>query len=57
MTQKPKLPPLPWSYYENPWGFVYIVDINNRKIATTWGTADEKIATAELLCDAAKEVA
>lgn len=50
------LPPLPWSYlitaspgkHEGS-GHVYIIDANGRKIANLWGTADEKMATCELI--------
>lgn len=53
------LPPLPWSYSTNAAvgkhegnGFVYLLDANGRKIASLWGTPAEKLATAELICDA-----
>jgi hypothetical protein len=56
MTLKPdaKLPPLPWSFHFNAYGFAYIVDANQRKIATMYGTPDEKILTAEVICEAVK---
>jgi hypothetical protein len=52
------LPPLPWSYQTvgpanepgNP--FVYLLDANGRKIASLWGKPAEKLAVAELICDA-----
>jgi len=54
------LPPRPWSFMSitpqgKPLGngHVYLLDANGRKIASLWGNADEKIATAELVCDAA----
>ena len=53
------LPPLPWSYQTNApvgahegTGFIYLLDANGRKIETLWGTPDEKLASAELICDA-----
>lgn len=51
------LPPLPWSFqtistYEGKVGFVYILDANGRKIASIWGKPSEKMAMAELICDA-----
>lgn len=57
---KEHLPPLPWSYQTNAVvgdhegnGFVYLLDANGRKIGTFWGKPDEKLAIAELVCDAA----
>lgn len=54
------LPPLPWSYQTNApvgqhegKGFIYLLDANGRKIGTLWGKPDEKLAMAELICDAA----
>lgn len=54
-----KLAPLPWSYSTNSLvgqhegsGFVYLLDANGRKIGTLWGSPDEKLASAELICDA-----
>lgn len=54
------LPPLPFSYLTNSGGngnpgFVYILDANGRKIASIWGKPSEKIAVAELICDASDE--
>lgn len=56
------LPPLPWSYQTNSpagkhegLGFVYLLDADGRKIGTFWGTPDEKLATATLVCDASDE--
>ena len=53
------LPPLPWSYQTNAPigqhegnGFLYLLDANGRKIGTFWGKPDEKLAIAELVCDA-----
>lgn len=51
------LPPLPYSYLTNSGGpgqvgFVYILDANGRKIASIWGKPTEKVAVAELICDA-----
>jgi hypothetical protein len=52
-----RLPPLPWTYVtiggpgDPGHGHVYIVDANNRKIASIWGKAQEKIAFAEAVCD------
>lgn len=55
------LPPLPWSYSTNApagqhegKGFVYLLDANGRKIGTVWGKPDEKLAVAELICDASE---
>jgi hypothetical protein len=55
------LPPRPWSYQSNTkpgahlgGGFVYLLDANGRKIGTVWGTPDEKLAIAELVCDASE---
>jgi hypothetical protein len=61
MTDKPEfakdLPQRPFSYqvmttYIGKTGFVYILDAKGRKIASLWGTPKEKIALAELICDA-----
>lgn len=53
------LPPLPFTYetLSKPGahpgsGVVNLVDGNGRKIGVLWGTPDEKIALAELICDA-----
>jgi len=53
------LPPLPYSYLINApegardgAGHVYILDSNGRKIGSLWGKPEEKIALAELICDA-----
>lgn len=53
------LPPLPWSYSTNApagvhegKGFVYLLDADGRKIGTVWGKPDEKLAVAEVICDA-----
>ncbi len=53
------LPPLPWSYQTSAAagthegnGFVYLLDANGRRIATLWGKPAEKLAVAELVCDA-----
>lgn len=58
-TYSQHLPPLPWSYQTSTRegqhdgaGFVYLLDANGRKIGTVWGKPDEKLATAELVCDA-----
>ncbi len=58
------LPPLPWSYSTNApvgahegKGFVYLLDANGRKIGTVWGNPDEKLAVAELICDASDRAA
>jgi len=57
-----KLPPRPWTYeatfktgHHPGSGFVYLVDANGRKIANLWGSPDEKIAIAELICDASEK--
>lgn len=57
------LPPRPWSYSTNApagqhegKGFVYLLDANGRKIGTVWGKPDEKLAIAELICDASDVV-
>lgn len=59
---KKHLPPLPWSYSTNApvgqhegKGFVYLLDADGRKIGTVWGKPDEKLAVAELICDASDE--
>ncbi len=56
------LPPLPWSYETNTpaeslpgSGFVYLVDTNNRRIAALWGKAEEKMAMARFICEAANK--
>lgn len=61
---KSHLPPVPWSYETNApvgvhdgKGFVYLLDANGRKIGTVWGKPDEKLAVAELICDASAEKA
>lgn len=53
------LPPLPFSYLTNApegagdgVGHVYLLDANGRKIGALWGKPSEKIALAELICDA-----
>jgi len=54
------LPPGPFSYMTisaksstHPGaGHVYILDANERKIASIWGRQDEKIALAELIIKA-----
>lgn len=55
------LPPAPFSYQTNAMvgkhegnGFVYLLDANGRKIGTLWGTPAEKVALAELICDASE---
>jgi hypothetical protein len=57
------LPPRPWTYVSNTRegqhmgkGFVYLLDAKGRKIGTVWGTPDEKIAVAEMVCDAASSM-
>lgn len=59
-----KLPRLPWSISTNDpvgrptgSGFVYLLDANGRKIGTFWGSADEKMATAQLVTEAADAAA
>mgnify|MGYP001596779109 CR=1 FL=1 len=59
MTHRANVPPLPWSYQTNApvgqhegKGFLYLLDANGRKIGTLWGRPDEKLAAAELICDA-----
>lgn len=61
---KQHLPPLPWSYQTNApvgqhegKGFLYLLDANGRKIGTFWGNPDEKLAIAEMVCDASDSVA
>jgi len=61
MVDRSKLPPLPWSYQTNALvgghegkGFVYLLDAGGRKIGTVWGSPDEKMATVELIMDAAE---
>lgn len=56
------LPPLPWSYETNAPagkhegnGFVYLLDANGRKIGTVWGRPEEKMATMQLILDAASK--
>jgi hypothetical protein len=63
MTYRQHLPPRPWTYETNApagghdgKGFVYLLDANGRKIGTVWGTPDEKLAVAELVCDASEAV-
>ena len=60
MAYEAHLPPLPWSYsttrpvssaHEGA-GHVYLLDANGRRIAALWGKPDEKLAIAELVCDA-----
>lgn len=55
------LPPRPWHYLitapegrHQGSGHVYLIDANNRKIASLWGTADEKIALAQLIINASE---
>jgi hypothetical protein len=45
------IPPLAERYWHGK-GFVYILDANGRRIAVLWGKIVEKIAMAELICDA-----
>jgi hypothetical protein len=58
------LPPLPWSYSTNAQvghhdgsGFVYLLDANGKKIGTVWGNPDQKLAVAEMICDASDDLA
>ncbi len=53
------LPPGPWTWTDNgpigrPFGtgFVYLHDATGRKIGTVWGTPTEKVAIANMICDA-----
>ena len=54
------LPPRPYSYQVmerldgGGAGHIYILDANGRKIASIWGKGTEKIALAELICDASE---
>jgi hypothetical protein len=63
MTKRTHLPPTPWSYSTNApigqhegKGFVYLLDANGRKIGTVWGNPDEKLALAEVICDASDRI-
>jgi hypothetical protein len=54
-----ELPPGPWTWTDNGpvdrplgTGFVYLHDATGRKIGTVWGTPGEKVAIANLICDA-----
>lgn len=59
------LPKGPYSYqYTTPKGagdraigkgHVYLLDANGRKIASLWGKPEEKLALAELICDASEK--
>lgn len=58
-----KLPPQPWTYQTNAlaWrdpgsGIVYLLDANGRRIGTTYGSPDEKIAVVEFICDVSGRV-
>ncbi len=54
------LPPRPFSYQTidradgKGAGHVYVLDANGRKVASLWGKPAEKIALAELICDASE---
>jgi hypothetical protein len=57
------LPPAPWTWTDNGpidrplgTGFVYLHDATGRKIGTVWGSPEEKIAIANLICDARDQV-
>lgn len=58
------LPPGPWSFTFTPGrkhtaigqGHVYIVDANGRKIASIWGSAEEKVLVAEMMIAARNNV-
>ena len=57
------LPPAPWTWTDNgPFGrplgtgFVYLHDATGRKIGTVWGTPDEKVAIANMICDARDQI-
>lgn len=57
------LPPGPFEYETTaPFdghhgrGHVYIVDANGRKIASLWGTAENKMAMKDLIIDAREKV-
>ena len=63
MIDMKKLPEGPFSYlitaqrgaHEGS-GHVYIIDANERKIASVWGKPEEKLALAELIIDARARV-
>jgi hypothetical protein len=53
------LPPGPWTWTDNGpidrplgTGFVYLHDATGRRIGTVWGTPAEKVAIANLICEA-----
>jgi hypothetical protein len=50
------LPPGPLSDHFVPCGtkggFLYVVDVNGKKIASCWATMDEKVALAQYIIDA-----
>ena len=55
----PNLAPGPWHFEttagvteHDGHGHVYMVDANGRKIASLWGSAETKIATADLMIEA-----
>lgn len=57
------LPPGPYHYVTTSRegehqgaGYVYLVDVNNRKIASIWGTVNEKLALVELIVRVEHEV-
>lgn len=55
------LPPGPWTYEtthpdgQHGTGHVYLIDANSRKIASIWGTGEEKIALVNLIISAERE--
>lgn len=58
------LPPLPFTYETHSLsgsregtGYVYVLDAKGRKIASLWGHPAEKIAVAEMICDASETIA
>jgi hypothetical protein len=58
------LPPGPWTWTDNGpvdrplgTGFVYLHDATGRKIGTVWGTPEEKVAIANLICEAREGIA
>ena len=57
------LPPAPWTWTDNGpidrplgTGFVYLHDATGRKIGTVWGSPGEKVAIANLICEARDQV-
>lgn len=58
------LPPLPFSYQTTAApgahegnGHVYLLDRNGRKIASVWGTPDEKLAIVQMIIDESERLA